>query len=102
MHVREAYTETTFLNKRKKVQKPRKMTYLDIYYPIKIKSPKESLYFLLFKNESTEFQTVYFLHHKSEFPDKFKKYEALAIKQTGNKERTSQTDNRKEYLSKYC
>lgn len=90
-----------FFNKRKRVLKSGKWYILGHLLPDENRIFKRiAYYFLLFKNERTEFQKVYSLRHKSEFPDKFKKYKALSIKPTGNRKRTLQTDNRKEYLSK--
>jgi len=40
------------------------------------------------------------MHQKNKVFDRFKKYEALVSKQTGNQVKVLRTDNGKEYLSK--
>lgn len=83
---------------REKDYKPGEMIHTDVCGPVNITSPKGSKYFILFKDECTDFRKVSFLRHKSEAFEEFKKFEATAFRQTGNKIKVLRLDNGTEYL----
>lgn len=84
---------------RLKTSKPGEMVHSDLCGPMPVESPRGSRYFILFKDDCTGFRTVYFMRHKSEAFSKFKEYEALTYKQTGNELKILRSDNGTEYLS---
>lgn len=71
-------------NKREKISAPGEMIHSDVCGPVNVESPRGSRYFVLFKDDCTGFLTVYFMCHKDEVLGKFKEYEAMIEKQTGN------------------
>lgn len=57
---------------REKNFKPGEMIHSDVCGPINIESPKGSRYFILFKDENSDFRKVFFMCHKSEAFEIFK------------------------------
>lgn len=76
------------------------MIHSDVCGLLNIESPRGSRYFVLCKDDCTGFRTVYFMQHKDEVLNRFKKYKALVHNQTNNRIKVLRTDNGKEYLSK--
>ena len=62
---------------------PGEKIHTDVCGPVNIESPRGSRYFILFKDECTNFRKVYFLRRKSESFGKFREYEALVSTQLG-------------------
>lgn len=85
--------------KKNREYKPDEIVHSDVCGPFDIESPGESKYFVLFKDDFSDYRTVYFMHHKSEVFEKFKQYEALVSNQTGNKMKVLRSDKCLEYLS---
>lgn len=86
---------------RDKTEKPGEMIHTDVCGPINISSPSGSRFFVLFKDDSSGYCTVYFLKHKSDVLSKFKEYKALTENQTGNKVKILRSDQGKgEYINR--
>lgn len=79
--------------------KPGEKIHSDVCGPTDVKSPNGTRYFLLFKDECSEFRTIYFLKEKTDVFTKFQEFEALVYRQTGNKIKVLRSDNGTEYLS---
>ena len=57
-------------------------------------------YFLLFKDDKSGFRHTYFLKHKSEVIDKFKKFEQLVLNKFETRIKTVRADNGTEFCNK--
>ena len=79
--------------------KPGEKIHTDVCGPINVEPPRGSRYFLLFKDECTNFRKVYFLRHKSEVFERFKDFEKFVNTQTGNRIKILRSDNGREYTS---
>lgn len=76
---------------------PGEKIHSDVCGPINVQSPSGTRFFVVFKDEDTRFRKVYFLRHKSEVFDQFKKFEAFVSTQLGTKIKVLCTDNGTEY-----
>jgi hypothetical protein len=72
----------------------------DICGPFSVQSIGGSSYFITFKGEATAFRTIYFLKHKSEALEAFKKF-LTDFSQTEWRIKTLRTDNGREYVNQY-
>lgn len=79
---------------------PGEFIHTDVCGPMNVNSPSQSKYFLIFKDDCTNFRMVYFLKQKSEVSTKFKEFEQLVKRQTGNLIKILRSDNGKEYVNK--
>ena len=87
--------------KRDRATKPGEMIHTDVCGSVNIASPSGSRYFVLFKDDCSGYNTVYFLKQKSEVLDKFKQFKILVETQTGNRSKIVRSDRGKgEYINK--
>ncbi|KAJ0726248.1 putative RNA-directed DNA polymerase [Helianthus annuus] len=114
--VESEFCEPCILGKKKKVTfvktgrapKAQKLELIhsDVYGPTSVASPAGSRYYVTFIDDSTRKVWVYFLKHKSEVFDKFKKWKAAVELETDLKVKCLKSDNGGEYVSKefidYC
>lgn len=80
------------------MSKPGEYIHSDVCGPV----PVESLggarpFYVLFKDDSTEFRFVYFLRHKSDVYERFVEFERLIANKFGHTIKTLRTDNGLEY-----
>jgi len=76
---------------------PLEIIHSDVCGPMPVSSPSGSRYFVVFKDEYTGYRVVHTMRHKSEVPDFWKQYVAMAERQTGLKIKTIRSDNGLEY-----
>lgn len=85
---------------RSKTNKPGEFIHTDVCGPMNVMTPSGSKYFLLFKDDCSGFRKVYFLKQKSEVCQKFKDFEKLVKRQTGNSIKSLRSDCGTEYLNR--
>src|ERR1043165_3980097 len=114
--VESGFCEPCILGKKKKVTfvktgrapKAQKLELIhsDVYGPTSVASLGGSRYFVTFIDDSTRKVWVYFLKHKSEVFDTFKKWKSAVELETDLKVKCLKSDNGGEYISKeykdYC
>ena len=69
----------------------------DLWVPTQVASLSGSLYYMIFVDDATRKTWIYFLKHKSEAFDAFKKWKALVETETGLKVKCFRSDNGGEY-----
>ncbi len=76
------------------------LVHSDVKGPIGVESLGGHTYFITFIDDYSRVVKVYFMKHKAEAFEKFKEFEAMATKESGNQIGTLRTDNGGEYVSK--
>lgn len=76
------------------------IVYSDVCGPMSESSVSGSHYFVLFKDGATSYRHVYFLKHKDEVLECFKKYNAIVNNRFQHDVRILHTDNGREYVNK--
>lgn len=79
---------------------PGDLVYSDVCGPMSISSIQGMRYFLLFKDAATSYRHVYFIRHKSDALETFKKYNAMIKNKFMHNVRILHTDNGTEYVNK--
>lgn len=75
------------------------LVHADVCGPMEETSIGGSRYFLLLKDDYSNYRTVYFMSHKSETEEKIRYFLKFAKITTGNKIRTLRTDNGREFVN---
>jgi len=76
------------------------LVHTDVWGPAQVPSVGNSLYFVTFIDDATRKLWVFFLKHKSDVFETFKKWRACVETETGNKLKCLKSDNGGEYCSK--
>ena len=76
------------------------LVHTDVCGPMPIESNGKYLYFVTFIDDFSRRATIYFLRRKDEVLECFKKFKAMAEKQTGNPIKKLRSDNGREYVNK--
>lgn len=76
------------------------LVHADLCGPMEVESIGGSRYFLLIKDDFSNYRVIYFLKHKSETALKIKQFVNWAERQTGNKVKVIRTDNGGEFMNK--
>lgn len=79
---------------------PGDLVYSDVCGPMSHTSVQGARYFVLFKDAATSFRHVYFVKHKSDVIDIFKKYNAIIKNKYMHSIKILHTDNGREYVNK--
>lgn len=82
-----------------KLWKTGEMFHSDVCGPMSTESIGGAKFFLTFKDEATNFRTVYFLRHKSDVYEKFKEFERFINNKFGRSMKVLRTDNGREYCN---
>ena len=69
----------------------------DVCGPIPVQSLGGAKYYVLFKDDATNFRVVYFIRQKSEVYERFKEFKRLVDNKFGRTIKTLRTDNGTEY-----
>ena len=75
------------------------LVHMDVCGPMTTQARGGYSYFITFTDDLSRFGYVYLMKHKSEAFDKFKEYQSMVEKQTGQCIKILQSDRRGEYLS---
>lgn len=78
---------------------PGDLVYSDVCGPMNHKSVQGMRYFLLFKDAATSYRHVYFMRHKSDTLEYFKKYNAIVKSKYMHSVKVLHTDNGREYIN---
>jgi Reverse transcriptase (RNA-dependent DNA polymerase)/gag-polypeptide of LTR copia-type/Integrase core domain/GAG-pre-integrase domain/Domain of unknown function (DUF4219)/Zinc knuckle len=84
----------------KRAENVLELVHADLCGPMQTESIGGSKYFLLFTDDFSRMSWIFFLHHKSETFQNFKKFKAVVEKQSGKNIKTLRTDRGGEFLSK--
>lgn len=71
----------------------------DVCGPMQAESLGGAKYFLLFKDEATDFRFIYFLRNKSDVYDYFREFDALVTNQRGKSMKVLRVDRGTEFLN---
>lgn len=94
-------TKNSFpVEKAKRAEDILEIVHADLWGPARTESLAGSNYFLLFTDDYSRMSWVYFLKHKSEAFEYFRKFKAFVEKQSGKALKVLRTDRGGEFLSK--
>lgn len=79
---------------------PGEVIHTDLCGPMTVESPGGARFLLTFKDDATSFRHVYFLKHKSDVLEKFKKYDKLIENKFGRTMRVLRSDNGLEFKNR--
>ncbi|KMQ92933.1 integrase core domain protein [Lasius niger] len=79
--------------------KPGEFIHSDVCGPMSETSPGGARYFVTFIDDASGFRHVYFLKHKSDVFDRFKKFERLIANKFGQPMKVLRSDNGREYCN---
>lgn len=82
---------------KKTAREPGEVIHSDVCGPIPVQSLGGAKYYVLFKDDATNFRVVYFIRHKSDVYERFKEFERLVNNKFGRTMKTLRTDNGTEY-----
>lgn len=80
-------------------RKAGELIYSDVCGPFKTESVSGAKYFVLFKDDCTSYRMVYFIKHKSDVVECFKKFYNLVKNQFGYTIKVLHTDGGTEYVN---
>lgn len=79
---------------------PGELIHTNVCGPMSVESPGGARFLLIFKDDATNFRHVYFLKHKSDVLEKFKKFDKLIENKFGRTMRVLRSDNGLEFKNR--
>lgn len=79
---------------------PGEMFHTDVCGPMSVESPGGAKYFLTFKDDASGYRHVYFLRHKADVFEKFKRFDKLVANKFGRPMKILRSDNGLEFRNR--